>query len=1076
MLNVPLVKSSLIRFRYMRIGFDRYLAQLETLPSASKANGGIASFFKLSFLIILSSVCISCSSSSDSTFGGILSNTDGGTGYASIAINSYSPARSTVVVKKENTETFFVAAVGQGNLTYKWTLDGETVGVSSATYSLNAANVSVGLKTLKVLITDSLGSVSQQWTVKINGTPVVDSTSPSVTTVGVRRATNAVFSVSVSDPNSDTLTYVWKLDGNEDVLTASGSSATYSPTALEVGAHTVAVDIYDGDTSDSGTYKLSRSWAVNVNNFYTGCNDMANQALTNRTCVYVGIAGVGGGLNPLTQASSIFVHPTALAYASNGNLFFADTDLDVVYYWNKTASLVTVVGVDVPANTIKAVAGVGVGATAAALPSGSSKALRVSLNNPTGLYFDGTDLYISGSANNLVRKVDSTNTITNILGGGTSNTDGVAATGTGASAHICTTPYGVVKSGDDLFVACSGNNRVKRVDLTSGLAYTFAGNGGTAAPTSNAASTPTNGTNGTLNLPYGLTLDSSGNLYISEYTGCRIRVVNRTAASINFFGTWAVGAGLMRTIVGDPLSNACSYVSGEAVNLTAAADARVHNPRHINIDSTGGKLLIAQHSNHSIALLNLSGSNLTYGTTTVNSYYSTRIIGNGSGGFIGDGAFADATKFNTPYEAAFDPNTNDIMVADYANLRLRQVNSSNHRTDLIAGNGSAARLATAGNIDLEVNLEKLNSPRHIAYDSVNGDLFIPDYTNQRIRKVDKYGKSTLVLGSGTTGAGAEEDEYPTSITLNNPSAIALIGATTTPAFGGHVIFTDSTNHRIRFWNRGTANVTYFGVTINAGKVSTVAGTGVSGNDVTGSAVAAMLKNPHGIATDGTNLYIADTGNNCVKKVDSSGTISAVAGACGAAGAFANGPVGTAKMNSPQGITYFESGANKGLFIGDVTNSRVRFTRIAGTTAIAGIPVSIGDTNTVACGGAYHDDSIIASNASCNGVYGVAIVGNRFCFVNYGYHNIRCVDISTGIITTVMGPLQGADVVGKYFPATTFDITSQDNVMAASGTADPALTDSFGQLARPMGLTSNGTNTLFVSEWSAGIIRKIILAP
>jgi hypothetical protein len=1030
----------------------------------------------VSLLLLLSLFGISCSSPSDDTFGGMLSNTDGGTGYASIAINSFSPPQATAVLKQESSKSFFVAAVGEGALTYSWTLDGALVGANVATYAFSAASTGVGTKTLKVLITDSLGTVSQQWSVKVNGPPVINSYSPTVDTVGIRRSTNASFSVSVSDPNNDTLNYVWKLDGQEDVLTASGSSATYSPNALAVGVHTISVDIYDGPVSDAGTYKLTKSWTANVNNFYVGCNDMANQALTNRTCVYAGMANVGGGANPLTEASSIFMRPAALAYTSTGNLFIADVDLDVIYFWNKTASVVNAVGVDVPANTLKVVAGVGLGSTAASLPSASTSALRVSLNNPTGLYYDGTDLYISDTSNNLVRKVNSSNNITNVLGGGTSNTNGVSATGTGASAHVCTAPYGIVKSGNDLFVACGSNNRVKRVDLSAGTAYVYAGNGGSTAPNGNAGSSPTDGAKGTLYLPYGLAMDATGNLYISEYSGCRIRVINRTAGPISFYGSWTINSGQMRTIDGAPTANSCSYVAGEAVNLTGAADARIHNPRHINLDSTGGKLLIAQHSNHSVALLNLTASSLVYNTTTVSAYSSKRIIGNGSGAFIGDGAYADVTKFKTPYEAAFNPTTGNIMVADYGNLRLREVNASNHRTDLIAGNGSSSRFASAGNISLEVNLEKMNRPRHIAFDPIVGDLFVPDYSNQRIRKIDKFGRATLVLGSGITGGGAEEDEYPTSITLNNPSGIAFVGATASPAFGGHIVFSDSTNHRVRFWNRGTSAVTYFGVTINAGKVATIAGTGVAGNGIAGAATAAALKNPHGVATDGTNLYIVDTTNNCIKKVDSSGTISAVGGTCGAAGAFANGAVGTAKMKSPQGIAYYESGANKGVFIGDSGNSRVRFLRIAGTSAIAGVPVSAGHTNSVACGGTYNDDGIIASNSKCNGVYGVTVVGNRFCFANYSYHNVRCVNISTGIVTTVMGPLQGSDVVAKYFPGSIFDISGQDNVIAAPGIANPALTASFGQLVQPLGLTSNGTDTLFVAEWGSSLIRKVTLSP
>jgi hypothetical protein len=1009
-----------------------------------------------------------CTPSSDSTFANALSNSDGGIGFASIAINNFSPSKSTVVVKKENTENFLVAAVGDGALTYQWTVDGVVVGDNSSAYSLVGPSWSVGTKTLKCRISDSKGSVSQTWTVKVNGTPVVNSSTPSVNTVGIRRSTSSDFSVSVSDPNSDTLTYVWKLDGNEGVLTSTGATATYSPGASDVGAHTILVDIYDGDVSDTGTYKVTRSWTVNTNHFYSGCNDMDNGALTNRTCVYTGISDIAEGSNPDMAASSIFLRPSALAFASNGNVFIADADMDVVYYWNKSAAAVTVVGIDVPANSIRKVAGVGLGGSGASL---SPKATRNFLNNPMGLFFDGTDLYISDNGNNLVRKVDSSNTMTTVLGGGTSHVDGVSATGAGAAGHQCTAPYGVVKSGTNLFVSCGNNNRVKRVDLTSGLAYTFAGNGGTGNPASAAASSPTDATNGTLNLPYGLALDSSGNLYISEYSGCRVRVVNNTAGVLTFYGTWTVGAGLMRTIVGPPTASTCSYTAGEAENLTGATDATIHNPR--NIDFYNNQIFITQHSNHSAVVVNLTGSSVVYNSTTVLNSYSGRIIGNGTGGYLGDGAFADTTRFNTPYDIKANPVTGDLLIADYGNLRLRNVRTSDHKTELSAGNGSIARLTTAGNAELEVGLERLNRPRNIAFDPILGELFIPDWSNQRIRKVDKYGKSTIVLGTGSTGSGAEENEYPTSISMNNPSAVAFLGATSSPVFGGHIIFSDNANHRIRFWNRGTTNTTFFGVAVDAGKVVTIAGTGAAGNGTSGPATSAAINSPSGVATDGTNIYFSDSGNHCVKKIDSAGTLSVQAGSCGVAGNV-NGAVGTGRLNSPQQISYYENGANKGIFIADTSNSRVRFSRIAGTSAIAGVPVSAGDTNTVACGGTYHDDNIIASNSICSGVYGVAVVGTKVCFTNFNYHNVRCVDAQTGIITTAMGPLQGIDDTNpKYFPGTAFGLVDQDNVVAAPGT-EPALTDSFGVLTNPLGLATNGTNTIYISEWGSALVRKVVL--
>ncbi len=1007
------------------------------------------------FKVLLCLSLCACSGKSDNTFSNLLAGGDVGTGTASIAINSYLPATASVVIKKEDTKTFIVSAVGSGTLRYSWTLDNVAVGGNTASYTVDATAITVGNKVLKVTINDDIGTVSQSWNVKINGTPVINSATPSLSTLGIRRLSDLSLSVSASDPNSDTLTYTWKVDGSTSVITSTTNSATYTPPALSIGTHTVSVDVLDGPVSDAGTYTVTQSWTVKVNSFEDGCNNMANNSSTNRACVYTGISSIGDSIDPSTYPTLVYTKPTSVFIDSYGNPFITDNYNNVVSYWNRTNASVTVVGITVPANTLKVVAGVGVGGSPGY--TSSTLAVRTTLNSPSGLYYDGTNLFISDSSNNLVREVDSSNVITTVLGGGSSQTDGVAAT-----THKCYAPYGVVRDGNDLFVACGSEQRVKRVDLTTGLAYTFAGTGATSTPTSgNEVDPVSGGANSTVYTPYGLAFDSSKNLYISEYSSCRVRVVNRTGSTISFYGSLTVSSGKMRTILGNATGNTCSMTEG-----AAPGTARVQNPR--NIFLVNNALFVANNGNHSITAVNLSASTQTYGSVSVASYNMNRIIGNGSGGYLGEGSQASATRFYTPYDISYDSTRNEYLVADYSNYRLRGV-KSDFTTELLMGNGNS-RYGSAGNGSVEATAEKLSNPRHLAYDTVNHALFITDQTNHRIRMVDQYGQVTTALGTGAVGLGAEEQEYPTNITMNQPRGIALVGATA--SFGGHIIFSDSQNHRIRFWNRSNASVTYFGVTIGAGLVASVAGTGSSGNGTSGSALSAALNNPEGVASNGTNLYIADTNNHCIKMVDSSGNISVAAGTCGSAG-NTNGAAGTGRLNSPAGISYYKNGTNEGIFIADRGNSRIRFMRIAGTNAIAGVPVAVGDTNTVACGSTYHDDNIIAINSSCNQTYGVTVVGNKFCFSNYNYHNVRCVDISTGMITTALGPTQGSSTTPSYFPLTSLGPNDQNNTIASFGSV-PSLTDTFGATAFPMGLASDGTSELYVAEYGPNLIRKVIL--
>jgi hypothetical protein len=338
------------------------------------------------------------------------------------------------------------------------------------------------------------------------------------------------------------------------------------------------------------------------------------------------------------------------------------------------------------------------------------------------------------------------------------------------------------------------------------------------------------------------------------------------------------------------------------------------------------------------------------------------------------------------------------------------------------------------------------------------------------------------VGTGTSGSGAEENEYPTNSTVNQPMGMVLIGKTST--YGGSLVWADQPNYRIRIYNRDTVSHTYFGVTVDAGKVANIGGDGTSGNATSGSALQAAFDRPGGVAFDGTNLYVADTYNHCIKMIDPTGTLSAVAGTCGTSGNV-NGPVGTGRMTYPYGLDYYENGTHKGIVIAAEGNARLKFYRIAGSSLLFGGSISVGDTNSIACGGTFHTEGINASLATCSGVYDVATVGTSVCFVNETYYNVRCVDQS-GTISTVIGAPEGIDdSTALYFPGTSLADATYDsahpNYAAQNGVlsfflpsplAEPALTDSFGKLTYPIALTKMDSNTIAVGEYNLGLVRKV----
>ncbi|GAB4044632.1 NHL domain-containing protein [Spirosoma jeollabukense] len=148
-------------------------------------------------------------------------------------------------------------------------------------------------------------------------------------------------------------------------------------------------------------------------------------------------------------------------------------------------------------------------------------------------------------------------------------------------------------------------------------------------------------------------------------------------------------------------------------------------------------------------------------------------------------------------------------------------------------------------------------PNRVTVDG-SGNLYIADTDNNRIRKVSPLGLITTVAGTGIQGYTGDGGPA-TAAQLNTPVGLALDGS-------GNLYVTDTYNHRIRKINP-------------AGMIATVAGTGILGfSGDGGEATSARLFSPYGVAVDGSgNLYIAYTGNHCIRQVNPAGTIATVVG-------------------------------------------------------------------------------------------------------------------------------------------------------------------------------------------------------
>jgi Leucine-rich repeat (LRR) protein/sugar lactone lactonase YvrE len=259
-------------------------------------------------------------------------------------------------------------------------------------------------------------------------------------------------------------------------------------------------------------------------------------------------------------------------------------------------------------------------------------------------------------------------------------------------------------------------------------------------------------------------------------------------------------------------------------------------------------------------------------------------------------------NLDAPKSISFDASGN-AYIADSLNHRILKRDTQGNLS-VVAGTGKRGKTGDDGPA-IEA---KLNNPQGIAVDE-EGNLYIADTNNHRIRKVDSNGIITTIAGIGK-GGYAGDNGLATAAKLKKPTAIVFDN-------NGHLYITDSGNHRIRKVSgqrtrKPSAN----------SLITTVAGDGRSGyRGDNGPATGARLNNPTGLAVDNqNNLYIADTDNHRIRKVDLTGTITTVAGN-GIKGYSGDGdPATAAQINAPTGLEVDSTG---NLYIADRNNHRIR---------------------------------------------------------------------------------------------------------------------------------------------------------
>ena len=622
----------------------------------------------------------------------------------------------------------------------------------------------------------------------------------------------------------------------------------------------------------------------------------------------------GDGGSPLAAA---LAYPRFVARDSKGNIYISDAENHRIR--------------KVSQGVITTFAGTGI----SGFSGDSGLARNAQLSYPVGLVFDSAgNLIIADGGNNRVRMVDTTGTITTIAGTGTA---GFSGDGGPAILAEFNNPWGLaLDTAGNLYVTDIFNQRVRKID-TSGTVNTVAGNGtagynGDGIPATSAS----------LNSPRGIVLDSSGDLYIADAFNFRVRKVDTS--------------GIISTFAGDGMQG----FSGDG---GPAIDANVGRPRGLIL--RGNQLLIANAGQGHIRYVGFASG-------IINSLAGSFI------GYDGDGHAPLASQFNAPTGMLL-LNSGSLLVVDEINARVRTITSSIVTTfagGYIGDNQPATRAAFA-------------APENLAFD-LFGNYYVADAGGNRIRKVDPTGRITTVAGTGVSGYTGDSGPA-TQAQLYTPFGVAA------DPFG-NLFISDTTNLAIRKVdtsgtittfatdpsfsdlltvvsdNSGNLYVADDGNCVvhkitSTGAVSIVAGVvgncGYNGDGI--PATTALLNGPYGVAIDARgNLYLGDYGNNRVRKVNTSGIITTIAGNgnCGFSGD--GGTATLAMLCSPEGVAVDPSG---NVYIGDYSNLRIRKVNRAGKI------------NTIAGSGlaGYNGDNLPAASTNIGGPVtpSVDILGNIY---------------------------------------------------------------------------------------------------
>ena len=705
----------------------------------------------------------------------------------------------------------------------------------------------------------------------------------------------------------------------------------------------------------------------------------------------------GGGMGGQdgTGSAASFSSPQGIAADRFGTVYVADT-------MNNKIRKITPMGVV----TTLAGGGMNMGPNMGQDGTGSA----ASFSNPQGIAVDGNGtVYVADTMNNKIRKITPAGVVTTLAGGGSEMGGTIGQDGTGTAATF-SRPAGISVDGSgNLYVCDRDSNKIRKITPT-GVVTTIAGgsmNGGGMGQDGA-------GTTASFSGPEGVAVDGAGNIYVADTMNSKIRKITslNTINQIAAGGEHSLALLADGTVIGwgkndyrqavreswyGTLNNAVQIAAGDRHSIALKDDGTVvawgdnsqgqaPNGWEQSISSLNKIIQVAAGGNHSLALKS-DGTLVVWGTNV--SGQTSIPVG-----------YALAS-FKNPQGVAVDSSGN-VYVADPSNNKIRKITSTGVVTTL-AGSGEY------GSVDGTGTAASFSGPAGVAVDS-SGNVYVADEGNHRIRKITPVGVVTTLAGGGGNSWGGFADGTGTAASFSSPAGVAVDG-------NGNVYVADSMNHRIRkitpagvvttlaggggnWWGGfadgqgadasflyplsvavdGSGNV-YVADNSNlrirkitsGGLVTTLAGTGSEGSS-DGQGSLASFKFPRGVAVDGSgNVYVADYENHRIRKISSSGMVTTLAGGSGIGwngSGFTEGQGSLASFNYPRGVAVDLSG---NVYVADQSNNRIRkITSGGAVTTLAGSRM-YGSTDGVSSSAALSSNRI--TQIAAGGAHSLALTSN-----------------------------------------------------------------------------------------------------